>query len=80
MVLGPSVVPHTLTHEQVMPFLRKLEQGQLREGVFFLIDGFNLIFYLFLMQCTQIVKVFICILLFVTQCFVCMYRIFSSTA
>ena len=33
MVSPPSVSGHSLTHEQVMPFLKKLEQGQLREGV-----------------------------------------------
>jgi integrator complex subunit 1 len=33
MVAPPSVASHSLTHEQVMPFLKKLEQGQLREDV-----------------------------------------------
>ena len=33
MAAPPSVSGHSLTHEQVLPFLRKLEQGQLREGL-----------------------------------------------
>jgi hypothetical protein len=33
MMTPPSVLGHSLTHEQVMPFLKKLEQGQLREDV-----------------------------------------------
>ena len=32
MIVPPLMVGHTLSHEQVMPFLKKLEQGQLREG------------------------------------------------
>ena len=32
MMTPQSVLGHSLTHEQVMPFLKKLEQGQLREG------------------------------------------------
>ena len=33
MIVPPLTSSHTLSHEQVMPFLKKLEQGQLREGV-----------------------------------------------
>ena len=33
MVVPPLVVGHSLTHEQVMPFLKKLEHGQVREGM-----------------------------------------------
>ena len=32
MVVPPLVGGHSLTHEQVMPFLKKLEHGQQREG------------------------------------------------
>ena len=32
MLAPPSISGHSLTHEQVIPFLKKLEQGQLREG------------------------------------------------
>ena len=33
MIVPPLTSSHTLSHEQVMPFLKKLEQGQLREGM-----------------------------------------------
>ena len=32
MVVPPLIGGHSLTHEQVMPFLKKLEHGQQREG------------------------------------------------
>ena len=34
MMVPPQTSGHSLTHEQVMPFLKKLESGQQREGVF----------------------------------------------
>ena len=32
MMVPPQTTGHSLTHEQVMPFLKKLESGQEREG------------------------------------------------
>ena len=32
MMVPPQTTGHSLTHEQVMPFLKKLESGQQREG------------------------------------------------
>ena len=32
MMVPPQTSGHSLTHEQVMPFLKKLESGQQREG------------------------------------------------
>ena len=36
MMVPPTSSGHSLTHEQVMPFLKKLEHGQMREGTFLL--------------------------------------------
>lgn len=33
ILVPPATVGHSLTHEQLMPFLKKLEHGQLREGM-----------------------------------------------
>ena len=33
MMIPPQTSGHSLTHEQVMPFLKKLESGQQREGM-----------------------------------------------
>ena len=35
MMVPPQTSGHSLTHEQVMPFLKKLESGQQREGILF---------------------------------------------
>lgn len=32
MMAPPSLSGHSLSHEQVMPFLKKLEKGQMKEG------------------------------------------------
>ena len=37
MMVPPQTAGHSLTHEQVMPFLKKLESGQQREGLLYIL-------------------------------------------
>ena len=36
MMVPPQTTGHSLSHEQVMPFLKKLESGQEREGLLYI--------------------------------------------
>ena len=54
MMVPPSSASQGLTHEQVMPFLKKLESGQQREGNTSLISLYTYNMYTFLISTNYI--------------------------